>query len=254
MKLESIRKETLSSQAKEKLKLYFVRNRLKAGDAIPTEAVLASGLHISRTAVREALKSLESLGIIEVRPGVGRFLRPFSFDAIMEDLSYGIAMSVADFRDILEVRIALESAFLERCVGQLDAEQVAELREIVASMRRLAANGAPEAAMIEVHTQFHLALYRSQGNALLQSLIRFFATIQRSMTLVNRYRTENIAQFVDMHAALVDAVVSGDVQEARRRLLAHFEEAVQWSRQAVESAGDHPARPRQSGNHTGARP
>src|SRR5512132_1814029 len=105
MKLESIRRENLSSQAKERLKLYFVNNKLKAGDAIPTELELASGLDISRTAVREALKSLESLGIIEVRRGVGRFLKPFNFDAIMENLSYGIAMDVADFKDILDVRI-----------------------------------------------------------------------------------------------------------------------------------------------------
>jgi DNA-binding GntR family transcriptional regulator len=121
-------------------------------------------------------------------------------------------------------------------------------------MRRLAAKGADEASMIEVHTRFHLALYRPQGNALLLSLIKFFATIQRSMTVVNSYRTQDTAQFVDMHAALVDAIESGDVREARRRLLAHFEEALQWSRQAVESAGVRPTRPRQSGTTKGATP
>ncbi len=252
MKLESIRRENLSSQAKERLKLYFVKNKLKAGDAIPTELELASGLDISRTAVREALKSLESLGIIEVRLGVGRFLKPFNFDAIMENLSYGIAMDVADFKDILDVRMALESAFLERCVGRCDKAQIRELREIVASMRRLASEGADESSMIEVHTLFHLALYRHQGNALLQSLIKFFATIQRSMTLVNRYRTQNIKQFIEMHAALVDAIEHGNAKEARRKLLEHFEEALQWSKQSMESAGRRSTRPRQAGFPKGA--
>lgn len=128
MDLEAIKKESLSSQARESLKLFFVKNRLKGGDPIPTEHELASALDISRTAIREALKSLESLGIIEVRPGVGRFLKSFNFDAILANLSYGIDMDVKDFKDILDVRIALETAFLERYVGHYNEAQIRELR------------------------------------------------------------------------------------------------------------------------------
>jgi len=237
MDLEGIKKESLSSQAREKLKLFFVKNRLKGGDPIPTEHELAAGLDISRTAIREALKSLESLGIIEVRPGVGRFLKPFNFDAILANLSYGIDMDVKDFKDILDVRIALESAFLERYVGHYNEAQIRELRDILERMRRLETSGGDESSMIRVHTLFHRALYKDQGNALLLSLIEIFATIQRSMTLANRYRTRDMKQFIELHAALVDAIERGNAAEVRTKLLEHFEEPLEWSQQAMESEG-----------------
>jgi DNA-binding FadR family transcriptional regulator len=237
MELENIKKENLSSQARENLKLFFVKNGLKGGDPIPTEHELAASLGVSRTAVREALKSLESLGIIEVRPGVGRFLKPFNFNAILENLSYGIDMDVKDFKDILDVRIALESAFLEHYVGHYDKVQIRKLRDILDAMRRLDAGGGDESSMIRVHALFHLALYQDQGNALLLSLIKIFATIQRSMTLVNRYRTQDTKEFIDLHSALVDAIERGNAAEVRTTLLEHFEEALEWSKQTMESAG-----------------
>lgn len=235
MKLESLRQETLSSRVKENLKLYFMQNGLKAGDPIPTEHELAKGLDVSRTALREALKSLESLGIIEVRPGTGRFLRSFNFEAILENLSYGIDANVDDFRDILDVRIALEGVFLERYAGHHGPALVAELRELLDAMRRLAAQGGNEPAMIELHTRFHLTLYRDHGNWLLLSLIRIFATIQRTLTMLDRYRTRDMAQFIALHEALVDAIETGDAAAIRTRLLEHFEEPLKWSKSAADS-------------------
>lgn len=233
MKLESLKQETLSSRVKENLKLYFMKNGLKGGDPIPSEHELAKGLDVSRTALREALKSLESLGIIEVRPGTGRFLKPFNFEAILENLSYGIDINVDDFRDILDVRMALEGVFLERYAGRHRPALIKELREHLDAMRRLAAQGGNEPAMIELHTLFHLALYRDHGNWLLLSLIKIFATIQRTLTMLDRYRTSDIGQFIALHEALVDAIEAGDPATIRSKLLEHFEEPLKWSNSAV---------------------
>lgn len=235
MKLESLKQETLSSRVKENLKLYFMRNGLKGGDSIPSEHELAKGLDVSRTALREALKSLESLGIIEVRPGTGRFLKSFNFEAILENLSYGIDANVDDFRDILDVRIALEGVFLERYAGRHSPALIRELRDLLDAMRRLAAQGGNEPSMIELHTLFHLALYRDHGNWLLLSLIRIFATIQRTLTTLERYRTSDVTQFIALHEALVDAIEAGDAAAMRVKLLEHFEEPLKWSKSAVAS-------------------
>lgn len=233
--LESIEKRNLSSVVKENLKLYFTRNGLKAGDPVPTELELASRLNVSRTAVREALKSLEALGIIEVRPGIGRFLMPFNFDAILENLSYGLDMDGHDFADILDVRISLESVFLERYTGHYGEAQIRQLRDILDAMRRLDTDGGGEAAMIQLHTLFHLSLYRDQGNELLLSLIRIFATVQRSLTLMNRYRTQDMKEFVNLHEALVNAIEEKNPAKVKQTLLEHFREALAWSRAEKEA-------------------
>lgn len=227
--LESIKKQNLSNAVKENLKLYFTRNGLKAGDPVPTEHELAARLNVSRTAVREALKSLEALGIIEVRPGIGRFLKPFNFDAILENLSYGIDMGSNDFADILDVRISLEGVFLERYTGHYGESQIRQLRDILDAMRRLDADGGGESSMIQLHTLFHLSLYRDQGNALLLSLIKIFATVQRSLIQMNQYRTQDMKEFVGLHEALVNAIEEKNPAKVRQKLLEHFKEALAWS-------------------------
>jgi len=65
----------LQSFVQEQLKLYIVESNLKCGDLLPTEKELSIKLGVSRTAIRESLKVLETLGIIETKHGVGRFVK-----------------------------------------------------------------------------------------------------------------------------------------------------------------------------------
>jgi DNA-binding FadR family transcriptional regulator len=240
MELKSLKSGDLPGLVKENLKLYFVKAGLKSGDAIPTELELSERLNISRTAVREALKGLESLGIIEVRHGVGRFLKRFNFEAILENLAYSIDMEVKDFREILDVRVALESAFLDRRVGRYTTDEIKELKDILDSMLSLVDGGSDEAALIREHTRFHLALYRSSGNSLLLNLIKIFATVQRSLTVVNRYRTQDTREFIELHRSLVAAIESGDRDTARKRLIEHFDEPLRWSEKNLGNADSKP--------------
>jgi len=229
MEFENLRKDNLSSLVKENLKLYFRKNNLKGGDPIPTEAELAEGLGVSRTAVREGLKSLESLGIIEVKPGVGWFLRNFNFDSILDNLTYSIEMDVRDFRDILEVRIALESSFIGDYIQSYTETQLAELESILDDMRRLDAEGCGEEELIQAHARFHIALYKDHGNLLLQNLIKIFSTVQRTVAVLNHYRTYDMGKFIELHVRIISAIRSKDPHVARSALIAHFDEPQLWS-------------------------
>ena len=73
MELRNLKTQDLQELIQEQLELYIIKNGIKSGDPFPTESELAIKLGISRTAIREALKTLETLGIIEVKSGVGRF-------------------------------------------------------------------------------------------------------------------------------------------------------------------------------------
>ena len=181
MELKSIKAGDPSGRAKENLKLYFVKNGLKGGDPIPTEHELAEGLDVSRTAVREALKSLESLGIIEVRPGS----RPLPQDASTSRRSWKTFPTASTWTSTTSgtcstCAIALEGAFLERYVGHYEPARIKELRDILDAMRRLVAEGAQRAVDDRVAHPVPSGPLPTQGNWLLLSLIRIFATIQRS--------------------------------------------------------------------------
>ena len=229
MELKNLKTVSLNSSVQEQVKLHIVTAGLKAGDMLPTEKVLEQALGISRTSIREALRSLEALGIVESRQGKGRFLREFNYDAILANLSYNIAVNVKDFWDVIEVRIALESSFLERVVPAFTNREVAELYEILGRMESEVIEGVAEQDLINTHTEFHLKLYERTGNQLLIHLISIFATLQRTLTMLKRYRTSDTREFIELHRRLIQAVEQRDPVLAKRRLLEHFKDVIEWS-------------------------
>jgi len=85
---DRILKEIVTIQ--DKIKKYITDKRLNPGDLLPPEGLLAENLGVSRGSVREAVKSLESLGIVESRRGDGVRVREFNFDSVFDFLSYGL--------------------------------------------------------------------------------------------------------------------------------------------------------------------
>jgi GntR family transcriptional repressor for pyruvate dehydrogenase complex len=228
MELKRIKTRDLPAQIQEQIKSYIIRRKLRCGDPLPTEKELAESLGISRTAVRESLKAMESLGIIEVRPGIGRFIREFNFEAILANLPYQLDTDARNFKDVLEVRISLESYFLCRDIGLFTAADIAALEALLSDLEEKVREDSEERDLIDLHTDFHCALYKNSDNRLLIGLIKVFATIQRNLTLINQYRSGNRRLFIDQHRGIVEAVKARDPARARKSLIEHFEEPMSW--------------------------
>src|SRR2546421_10032561 len=117
--LSPIRRERIPESIVAQIQSRLERGEIKPGDQLPSERVLAEQFQVSRASVREALRSLELLGVTESRPGGGTFIRQASPDALLRPLA---ALARAhDMRDILEVRELLEPALAglaaERATG-----------------------------------------------------------------------------------------------------------------------------------------
>jgi GntR family transcriptional repressor for pyruvate dehydrogenase complex len=229
--LKNIKSENLNSATQEQIKIFIVKSGLKAGDMLPTEKALEEQLGISRTSIREALRSLEAIGIVESKHGVGRFLREFNYDAILENLSYNINVNVKDFREIIDVRMALESYFLEKVIPHIDEKDIQQLHDILGEMAEVVSAGKEEQELVQVHTKFHLKLYEKENNKLLLHLIRIFATIQRTLTVTNRYHTSDRREFIELHRKLVQAIENRDPVLAENRLFEHFKDVAAWTRE-----------------------
>jgi len=228
MELKRLKTANLQEQIREQLKLYISARGLKSGDALPTEKEFAEALGTSRTVVRETLKSMESLGIVEVRPGIGRFIREFNFEAILDNLPYSLDNDVRSFKEVLEIRVSLETYFLIRDLKRFSPTDIAELDGLIAELDHLVRAGSPEAELIGLHTDFHCALFRNSDNRLLIRLIGIFASIQRNLTVLNQYRSGNRPLFVRQHAAIVESIRSGDPEGVRRVMMEHFQEPLSW--------------------------
>jgi len=228
MTLKNLKTQDLQELIQEQLKLFIIENGLKSGDPFPSENELAEKLGISRTAIREALKRLETLGIIEVRLGVGRFIREFNFEVILNGLPYNLEMDIKNFQEVLEVRFCLESWFIAKDINKFTKENITELKEILKKLEFQVVNNFEEKELVETHSQFHCTLYKNSDNSLLINLIKIFSTMQRNLTLIHRYETKDRNLFIMQHQLLLEAIEKKDPNLAKRRLEEHFAEAKAW--------------------------
>jgi DNA-binding FadR family transcriptional regulator len=191
--------------AQERLRQYIDDHNLRPGDRLPSEAQLAENLGISRISLREATRSLQSLGVINAVSGRGLFVSEFSFRPILEQLPYGLAVGGASLHEVFVVREALEEGLVEMVAKRLTPVDLDELQAIVDEMVRKEEAGE---SVTETDKAFHARLYRPLENALVSSLIDMF------WELFNRLSSslpgERDAHPARVHQAIVDALRAGE--------------------------------------------
>ena len=239
--LSPVRVPNLQEIVIERVKQYIISAGLRAGDRLPPEEELAQQLGISRTAVREALRAMEALGIVTARQGSGRYVREFTFDPILDNLAYSMLYDFHTFEELLQVREKLEAGFLSEVIAHLTPDTVQSLRQIVERMKQKARQGASTDALLEEDVAFHRTLYQNVNNSLLLKLLEIFWRVQRDLR--PRFpdemnSPEERERFVRRHEALVDALEQGDVELARERLHKHFEGVRQWILQQKRRSGE----------------
>jgi GntR family transcriptional repressor for pyruvate dehydrogenase complex len=226
--LKNITPTTVSDSTVQAHKDYILESSLAAGDMLPTEMKLAEVLGISRSSRRESLKSMEALGIITTVHGVGRFLREFNYDVILENLSYKLVINVSDFKEIVDVRMALENAFIQKAMLLLTPDDFDNLGSLIQSMKKNITEQGPESELVPLHTKFHLNLYAHLENKLLNNLIDAFATFQRYLVIRKDYHTRDREEFIENHITLLEKLKEKDSEGVSLCIQEHFSDVTNW--------------------------
>lgn len=218
-KLRPIVTPTMHEEVQDRLKEYILVNQLKPGDPLPTEAQLAEQLGISRAAVREGLRSLESLGLIYSRRGEGRYVRNFNLDPILQNLNYSLLFDAEDLRQMIDVRERLEAGFVEEAIAHLDEDVLQQLRLLVAEMGQRARAGEN---FLDKDLEFHCTIYRPLGNQVLTKLLDIFCTIYKNLRDRSLLVTKDPVAEVERHAKILQAIEARNAPLAQQLLCEHF--------------------------------
>jgi len=203
----------------DSIRQYILDNKLRAGEPLPPEMNLCKQLGVSRTSVREAVKALESVGVLETRRGAGVFVRAFSFDPLIENMSYGLLFELRELADLLEVRRVLEVGMIGTAMQAMSDDQRSQLQQIVARMRAHAERGE---SFMEEDRKFHRCLFANLNNkTLLRLLDTFWLTFRKAAEHTDLGNVDPIQTYRD-HAAILDAVLSGDIERVRETLEQHY--------------------------------
>jgi DNA-binding FadR family transcriptional regulator len=195
------------------------------GDRLPAERELADQFGASRTSVREALRVLETLGVVQVKPGAdnGAIIVADPARAFRDILHYQLAFRHIDMRALVEFRIVIESWAANAAAGTCAPEAVASLQALVDAMgkdttyRQFQVNDAA----------FHLEITRAGGNDL------FALTLEGARTTIERMMLEGITaardwptthrRLVREHQAIVNAIAAGDGSTAANLITNHIQ-------------------------------
>ena len=210
---------SLHLSVQESVKAYIEDNKLSAGDALPPEGVLAQQLGVSRNSAREALRALESVGILETRRGVGVFVKEFSFDPLLDHLAYGVRGTLRELDELCEIRRVLENALIGKTVELIDDEDLAELRSVTERMKERAERGE---SFEEEDQEFHQLLFRCHNSGMLLKLLDvFWMAFHKASDWIDVNNPRPVNTWRD-HADIVEAIAARDVEAARERLDHHY--------------------------------
>jgi DNA-binding FadR family transcriptional regulator len=211
-------------EVQEAIKDIILSRRLAAGDPLPTEAELMDELGISRNSVREALKALQAVGIVDIRHGVGMFVARMSLSGLVDELAFHGRIMLQDGRNDLghltEIREALESGLVQRLIDQRAG---ADLSPVAGVMERMAAEALVGEVSPETDRLFHDALYRPLDNPLVGQLLGAFWQVYHQLRDELGTPDEAPTDVVHHHQEIYAAVVAGDRAAAATAMRAHFD-------------------------------
>ncbi|WP_279579060.1 FadR/GntR family transcriptional regulator [Fodinicola feengrottensis] len=162
-------------EVQEAVKQIILDRRLGAGDPLPTEFELMESLGAGRNSVREALKALQAVGIVEIRHGFGMFVGEMTLSGLVDELTFHSRMTLpegaAQLGHLMEIREVLEVGLVRRLIERHPDADLAPVTEVI---DRMAAEALAGAVSAQTDRLFHEVLYRPLGNPLVGQLLGAF--------------------------------------------------------------------------------
>jgi GntR family transcriptional regulator, transcriptional repressor for pyruvate dehydrogenase complex len=232
--LVPLKKKRLYEEISAQIISMIQSGELKPGDRLPPEKKLAEDMDVSRTAIREALRSLESMGYIRSKVGGGTYIDSITLQSAMGPFSAVLSQDHKLIEDLLEVRRLLETRIAFLAAEKIDAEKSQRLQAALDAMRgQIDAGGNG----LEGDDAFHLALADAAGNEAMKIILGMcglLITASREATLSIPGQPRN--SLTD-HEGIFEAVSRGESAEAQARMDAHLLKAQRLFRQKKASQG-----------------
>lgn len=223
----------VTDEAIEKIKAMITSGALSPGDRLPPEKELAERLGLSRNSMREAVKALEVIRVLDVRRGDGTYVTSLEPHLLLEAISFVVDMHDDDsMLEIFAVRRMLESQATGLAATLGTPEAVDELQRELESVDAEVTIDE----LVEHDLRFHRDIVRMAGNAYLASLIESLSS-QTVRARVWRGLTEQgaVERTLSEHHAIADAIAQHDAALATSLATAHIAGVERWLRQAAST-------------------
>ena len=241
--LTKLSRETLADQAARNLLAFIQSQALKPGSFLPPETQLAADLGVSRPIIREALKSLEGKGIIEVMSGKGAVIKPLGGEQLELYFQRAVEIESEAIIDLLELRKGIEVQSAVLAAQRRTADEIAGLTQIVTEMRR---NLHDPEAYVALDIAFHIQIATMSHNSMIRTLVGALRTAINSTINESMFRKQTNEQLDHVqvgHETILACLERGDAEESGRAMTAHFTDVVMSLVYGLGDSVPHPEMP-----------
>lgn len=220
---KSLHSLPLSEQVVEQIEKLIIEGQLKQGDRLPAERNLSERFGVSRTVIREAVKSLQEKGLVEVRPGVGTFVHNGMNKIMRESLERMVLFDHQQgLGNLMEVREMFEPQ-----IAALAADKATEkdIQALKIAIEKMDASMDDVESFIAADHDFHLALAKATQNQLIVSLLDSIVdllTQQRRQIFANN--SEGPQRGQEHHKRILQAITDRDWKLARKTMFEHLQQ------------------------------
>ncbi len=220
MPVEQLSSRRLYEQLAERIRQQILSGALNPGDRLPTERIFARDYGVSRTVVREAVKTLQQEGLIEIKAGLGTFVVDATDRAFSQSLSLMMSVSLSDkLLDVVEIREILEVQMAALAAARAKPEDIDKMKSAVAKMDR-SLDDISE--FIKQDHAFHLALAHATQNAVMPLLISSIVDLLQQLRSRTALVDGSLERGQQHHKRILDAISRGDAEVAREAMQAHL--------------------------------
>lgn len=209
----------------EQIQQLISGGELKPGDKLMSERELADKLQVSRVSVREAIRSLEMLGFIEIRHGEGTFIRDASANEVIRPLAMFLAVERGSLLDMFEVRRIFETATSALAAERATDEEIEQIGMLLEKMKDRIRQGDSEKGE-EYDGAYHYAVAEATHNNLLIKLLRtvheeWSKAVSAGSQQLLLDTPNNAQKIIDQHTRVFEAIKAHDAETASRAMLEH---------------------------------
>lgn len=221
------------SQLVNRLTMYFadeiLEGRLKRGDQIESDRELAKKLNVGRSAVREALKVLDVLGMIDIRLGQGTYITSRETNFFSVPLSWSLFLDGAQVKSILQVRGALELRAVQLAAQCEDKNKLDKLTDIYYRMQKTFQESKDTDNLqhalqetLNADIEFHTCIAECSGNPIILSMLTTIRNFLKRVSGTGMVDAEQLQAVVEEHQKLYGAIISGNVEAATETMMKHL--------------------------------
>jgi len=228
MSFDKVRRVRSIDDVIDQLREAIYAGRIRPGQRLPSERQLCEDFGVGRPTLREALRSLEAVGLIEVRPGKsgGAYAVTPGMSTLGDALATLVHLRGASLEDLADFRVDFEGENAAWAARRANADDIEILQAIVDEARAAAADAGTLPRVVEIDVRWHEALAQATKNRLRIGIALGIheAVLRRHRAAVEPQRVdERVPTIPDEIDAITQAVAAGDAEAARRLMRAHIE-------------------------------